>query len=53
MFEIDLDSFIFNSKNNADFYIIKRIFMIKFLKNIKLELLFYILKVHISVIWLI
>lgn len=35
MFEIDLDSFIFNSKNNADFYIIKRIFYDKVFKKYK------------------
>ena len=35
MFEIDLDSFIFNSKNSADFYIIKRIFYDKVFKKYK------------------
>lgn len=35
MFEIDLNSFIFNSKNSADFYIIKRIFYDKVFKKYK------------------
>lgn len=50
MFEIDLNSFIFKTLRQASFYIVKRIFYDKDFKNIKLELLLYIMKVDLLVI---